>query len=208
LFKDFDKLSNVQLDALKEISNIGAGNAATALAQMLSTKIDMNVPRVRVLPFSEVADLMGGAEIHVVGIYLSVSGSAPSSILFILPIEKACLLVDMLLNRTAGQTLTEGLNDMGKSAMMELGNIISAAFLNAVSMFTKLTFIPSVPALATDMAGAILNGVLAQLGEIADYVLVLETEFQKNSQDIVGYLFLLPEPESLDTILSSLGVSF
>ncbi|MBC7076687.1 MAG: hypothetical protein H5T98_11620 [Syntrophomonadaceae bacterium] len=75
-------------------------------------------------------------------------------------------------------------------------------------MFTKLTFIPSVPALATDMAGAILNGVLAQLGEIADYVLVLETEFQKNSQDIVGYLFLLPEPESLDTILSSLGVSF
>jgi len=208
LFKDFDKLSNVQLDALKEISNIGAGNAATALAQMLSTKIDMNVPRVRVLPFSEVADLMGGAEIHVVGIYLSVSGSAPSSILFILPVEKACLLVDMLLNRTAGQTLTEGLNDMGKSAMMELGNIISAAFLNAVSMFTKLTFIPSVPALATDMAGAILNGVLAQLGEIADYVLVLETEFQKNSQDIVGYLFLLPEPESLDTILSSLGVSF
>lgn len=208
MFKDFDKLSNVQLDALKEISNIGAGNAATALAQMLSTKIDMNVPRVRVLPFSEVADLMGGAEIHVVGIYLSVSGSAPSSILFILPIEKACLLVDMLLNRTAGQTLTEGLNDMGKSAMMELGNIISAAFLNAVSMFTKLTFIPSVPALATDMAGAILNGVLAQLGEIADYVLVLETEFQKNSQDIVGYLFLLPEPESLDTILSSLGVSF
>lgn len=208
MFKDFDKLSNVQLDALKEISNIGAGNAATALAQMLSTKIDMNVPRVRVLPFSEVADLMGGAEIHVVGIYLSVSGSAPSSILFILPVEKACLLVDMLLNRTAGQTLTEGLNDMGKSAMMELGNIISAAFLNAVSMFTKLTFIPSVPALATDMAGAILNGVLAQLGEIADYVLVLETEFQKNSQDIVGYLFLLPEPESLDTILSSLGVSF
>jgi len=208
LVKDFDKLSNVQLDALKEISNIGAGNAATALAQMLSTKIDMNVPRVRVLPFSEVADLMGGAEIHVVGIYLSVSGSAPSSILFILPVEKACLLVDMLLNRTAGQTLAEGLNDMGKSAMMELGNIISAAFLNAVSMFTKLTFIPSVPALATDMAGAILNGVLAQLGEIADYVLVLETEFQKNSQDIVGYLFLLPEPESLDTILSSLGVSF
>lgn len=144
----------------------------------------------------------------MVGIYLSVSGSAPSNILFILPVEKACLLVDMLLNRTAGQTLTEGLNDMGKSAMMELGNIISAAFLNAVSMFTKLTFIPSVPALATDMAGAILNGVLAQLGEIADYVLVLETEFQKNSQDIVGYLFLLPEPESLDTILSSLGVSF
>lgn len=205
---EFNKLSTIQIDALREIGNIGAGNAATALAQMINTKIDMAVPRVNILPFYEVPNIIGGADSYVVGIYLNVTGSAPANILFILPIEKACLLADMLFYREIGQTGPENFGEMEISAMMELGNILSATYLNALAMFTQLKMIPSVPALGIDMAGAIIDAILAQFGEIADYVLLLETDFKKEDMDVVGHFFLLPEPGSLDTILNALGVSF
>jgi len=208
LIQDYSELSGLQIDALKEIGNVGAGNAATALAQMINSKVDMSVPKVNILPFADVASLFGGADMHVVGIYLQVSGTAPANILFILNIEQALLLVDMLMGRTPGQTKYEDITDMDMSAMMELGNIISATYLNALSMFTQIQFIPSVPALGMDMAGALLNAILAQFGEVADHVLVLETEFKKDDREIVGEFLLLPEPGSLNTILSALGVNF
>ncbi len=203
----FQELSHMQMDALKEIGNIGAGNAATALAQMINSKIDMNVPRVNILEFDKVPELLGGADVFVVGIYLTVSGSAPASLLFILPVEHACRLVDMMMGQPAGHTKPQEMSDMEYSAMMELGNIISATYLNALAMFTQLTLAPSVPALGMDMAGAILDAILAQFGEVADHVLVLETQFKKDSEDVVGHFFMLPEPGSLDTILTALGVS-
>lgn len=204
---DFSELSGMQLDILREIGNIGSGNAATALAQLLNAKIDMNVPQVNILPFAEVPDLVGGADLHVVGLFLVATGSAPASILFLLPVDKACLLVDMLMGKEWGKTNPSDLSDMDISALMELGNIICATYLNALAMFTQLDFRPSVPALGIDMAGAILNAVLAQFGAVADHVLVLETEFKRGEQEIVGHFFLLPEPGSLDVILASLGVS-
>lgn len=204
---DFSKLSGLQLDALKEIGNIGAGNAATALAQMVNSKIDMTVPQARIMLFSEVPDLVGGADKHVVGIYLRVEGSAPASILFIIPIEQACLLVDMLMYKPLGTTNMENFGDMEMSAMMELGNIISGTYLNALAAFTGLKLLPSVPALGIDMAGAVMDAILAQFGEVADHVLVLETDFKKESVDLIGHFILLPEPGALDTILKSLGVS-
>lgn len=205
---DFSQLSGLELDALREIGNIGSGNAATAMAQMLGSKIDMSVPQVSILPFTAVADLIGGADLHVVGLYLHATGSAPANILFILPVGNACFLVDMLTGKEWGETSPDNLSDMDMSALMELGNIIAATYLNALAMFTGLDFRPSVPALGIDMAGAILDAVLAIFGGVADHVLVLETQFTKDEQDIVGHFFLLPEPGSLDTILSSLGVNF
>ncbi|MGI5921714.1 MAG: chemotaxis protein CheC [Syntrophomonadaceae bacterium] len=205
--EDFSKLSSLQIDALKEIGNIGAGNAATALAQMVNTKIEMNVPRVKILPFEAVAEILGGADRHVVGIFFSVSGPAPLSILFVLPVESAYILTSMLLTQAEGNHEQIELSDMEISAMMEVGNILSTSYLNALSMFTQITFIPSVPALGIDMAGAVLNTVLAQFGEIADHVLVLETSFKKDQQDVVGNFFLLPQPDSLNQLLAALGVS-
>ncbi|HZK42809.1 MAG TPA: chemotaxis protein CheC [Syntrophomonadaceae bacterium] len=207
MIHDYNQLSAIQIDALKEIGNIGAGNAATALAQMVNAKIDMNVPRVSILPFADVPKLIGGADSHVVGIFFNVSGAAPASILFILPIDKALLLVDMLFARDIGETNIEDFGEMEMSAMMELGNILSATYLNSLSMFTQLNFTPSVPAIGIDMAGAIIDSVLAQFGEVADHVLLLETEFKKEKLDVVGYFFLLPELGSLATILSALGVN-
>lgn len=204
---DFSQLSNIQIDALREIGNIGAGNAATALAQMVNSKIDMNVPQIAILPFNDVPELIGGADVYSVGIYLNISGSAPTNILFLLPVDKACLLVDMLMSRHPGTTSADNLTDMDISAMMEVGNIVSATYLNALSMFTQLNFVPSVPALGIDMAGAILGAILAQFGEVGDHVLLLDTLFKKDDQDVVGHFFLLPEPGALDTILSALGVN-
>jgi len=204
----FEKLSNLQVDALREIGNIGAGNAATALAQMINTRIEMNVPNVSILEFNKVPELIGGADTYVVGIYLTVSGSAPGSIVFLIPVEQACRLVDMLMGQPTGHTDPQTMGEIEYSAMMELGNIISATYLNALAMFTQLTLMPSVPALGMDMAGALLNAILAQFGEVADHVLVLETQFKKGEEEIVGYFFLLPEPGSLNTILKALGVSF
>ncbi len=203
---NFEKLSIVQLDALREIGNIGAGNAATALAKLINSRIDMNVPQVSILPFAEVPDLIGGADIPVVGLYLKVSGDAPASILFILPIERAAALVDLLMGWEIGTTNHEGFSDMDISALMEIGNILAATYLSSLEMFTDLRFIPSVPALGMDMAGALLNAVLAELGDVADHVLVLETELKRDGQGVVGNFFLLPDPGSLEIILGALGV--
>jgi len=203
--KDFGELSGLQLDALREIGNIGAGNAATALAQMVNAKIEMTVPRVSILSLTDVPELLGGADSHVVGIYLRVQGSIGANILFVLPIDNARLLVDMLMAVPSGSTRDFG--EIELSALQEVGNIVAATYLNAMVMFTQLKMVPSVPVLGIDMAGAILDAILAQFGEVGDYVLVLETKFRKDRQDVVGQFFLLPEPGSLDTILSALGVS-
>lgn len=203
--KDFGELSGLQLDALREIGNIGAGNAATALAQMVNAKIEMTVPRVSILSLADVPELLGGADSHVVGIYLRVQGSIGANILFVLPIDNARLLVDMLMAAPSGST--RDFSEIELSALQEVGNIVAATYLNAMVMFTQLKMVPSVPASGIDMAGAILDAILAQFGEVGDYVLVLETKFRKDRQDVVGQFFLLPEPGSLDTILSALGVS-
>lgn len=205
--KDFTELSGLQLDALKEIGNIGAGNAATALAQMVQAKIDMSVPEVSILPFDDVAQLVGGADVPVCGLYFAVTGSISGSILFMLPIERADILVDMILGREIGETGAGISGDMEASVIMEVGNIISSTYLNALAHFTALRLLTSVPALATDMAGAILNGVLAQVAGVVDDVLVLKTMFTREDRDIVGHFFMMPDAESLSTILQALGVN-
>lgn len=208
MINDFSDLTGLQIDALREIGNIGSGNAATALATMLNSKIDMSVPQISILPFSDVPETVGGADTLVVGIFLKVHGSenANANILFLMSIERALLLVDLLMGRNPGETQEFG--EIELSAMQEIGNIIAGTYLNALAMFTKLTLLPSVPALGIDMAGALIDAVLAQFGEIGDYVLLLETQFIKGSQDVIGHFFLLPEPGALDTILNALGVSF
>ncbi len=205
--KDFAELSCMQLDALREIGNIGAGNAATALAQMVQAKIDMSVPEVNILPFDDVPKLVGGADVPVCGLYFAVTGAITGSILFMLPIARANILVDMILGRNSPETAIGISGDMEMSVIMEVGNIISSTYLNALAHFTKLKLLTSVPALAIDMAGAILNGVLAQVGVVVDDVLVLKTMFTREDQDIVGHFFMMPDSESLSTILQALGVN-
>jgi chemotaxis protein CheC len=198
------ELSPVQLDALREIGNVGAGNSATALSQIINHRIDMNVPEVSIVPITDVPDLVGGPDVMVAGVFLRVYGAAPSNILFLLPQESAFYLVDMILGKPHGETKT--LDFMDESALMEIGNILAGAYLNALFNLTKLSLLPSIPALAMDMAGAILSVVLIQLGQMGDHALVIETEFQADEDGIKGHFFLVPDPGSLDTILTAVGV--
>lgn len=203
--EDITRLSEAQLDALKEIGNVGAGNADTALSQLIKRRVDMSVPQVAILPLGDVPNVVGGPDVMVVGVYLKVYGSAPGSILFLLPRDSAYCLVDTLMGRNKVET-PRTLDQMDQSALLEIGNILSGAYLNALSHFTKFTLLPSIPALAMDMAGAILSVILVQLGQMGDHALVIETEFSTENDGVKGHFFLIPDPGSLVTILESIGM--
>lgn len=199
-----EELNNKELDALREVGNIGAGNAATALSQVLNKRIDMAVPRAKVLELSKVPEILGGAEKLVVGVYLKVYGDIQGSIMFLLPTESAEELIESLM----GQSEPEGLaGEISQSAIMEVGNILSSSYLNALSEFANLTVVPSTPALAYDMAGALFSTILIELSEVSDYALLIETEFTSDGRDIDGSFFMLPDVDSLHILLKSIGVS-
>lgn len=207
MVEEFNNISAKQLDALCEAANIGAGNAATAMAHLLKSKIEMSVPQARILPFNEVSALMGGVESNVVALYFHVTGSVPASILLVMPVDKVIQLLEILLGKPRETASADVFSKMELSALSELGNILSSTYLNALAMFTNIRFTPSVPALTIDMAGAVLNAILAQYGAVSDMVLVMETGFQNGDLEVVGNMFLLPEPGSLELMLESLGVS-
>ena len=197
---DLDNLNQEFYDVLREIGNIGAGNATTALAQMLGCKVDMAVPQVRLLEFSEVGSIMGGEEQIMAGIYLMVEGDITGSILFLLNKESARKLVSQLM----GMEVTgDEPNEMEQSALKEIGNIITASYLNSLSMLTQLVIYPSVPALSIDMAGAILSVPAIEFGTMGDKLLLIQTQF---FEGLDGYFILVPDLDSYDKILSALGM--
>lgn len=198
-----DRLNPLQLDALKELGNMGAGNSATALSQIISKKIDMSVPRVKVYSIYEIPELFGGSENIVVGVLLRMFGDMQGSLMFLLDEESARkLLSDMMLGQEVGNLTDE----LPMSAMMEVGNIISSSYLNALSFFSNLTIIPSTPAFAYDMAGAILGTILYEVSELSDQVLLIETDFLGNGEAIRGHFFVLPDLPSLGILLKAVGV--
>ncbi|MGQ9629634.1 MAG: chemotaxis protein CheC [bacterium] len=199
-----EDLTSIELDALKEVGNIGAGNAATALSQIIDKKIIMTVPKVSIVRLEQVQDVVGGPETLVVGIYTRVLGDAPSNIMFLLPRESGLALVDMVMGRPQGSTRT--LTEIEQSALKEIGNILGSAYLNALSKFANLNLIPSVPALAFDMAGAILSVVSIELSQLGDYALFIETDFADKSDLVKGHFFLIPDPGSLDIVLEAIGI--
>jgi chemotaxis protein CheC len=196
--------SELHYDVLKEVGNIGAGNAATSLAELLGQQINMQVPSVMWLPFDDVSSRLGGAERAVAGILLNVDSTAPATILVVFPLEQACQLLDILLGRSQGSTIM--INDMEASALQEIGNILAGSYLTSLSKFTGLTFVPMVPAMAVDMAGAVLDYILAEFGQVADQVLLIETEFQAAGENIYSYFFLVPKQNALKAIFTALGV--
>lgn len=199
-----DNLNDDVIDILGELGNIGSGNAATALASMLSSRVDMNVPKVRILEFQDVAGVLGGEETLVAGLYLNLGGEISGNIMFILDLESAINLTDMLLNR---DTTSGELDEMALSALSEVGNILASSYVNSLSSLTGLNISISVPSLTIDMAGAILSVPAIQFGYIADQALFVETIFQEGDKAVQGNLFLLPDMDSFDKILASLGVS-
>lgn len=200
---EFAKLDSFHLDVLKEVGNIGAGHAATALSSLLNKPIDMNVPSVKILEFNEVADFVGGAEQVVVTVLLQVEGDIPATIFFILSIEAA----KFLLKNLAEMDVHEGdFTEIEISALKEIGNILTGSYLSSLADFTKLNLHPSVPQLAIDMAGALLMYGLTPLADYSDYAFVIDTSFIQMDKTIAGHFFLIPQPDSIDRLFESLGV--
>lgn len=202
---NFDRLSTSQLDALREISNIGMGHAATALSQLTGDRVELRVPRVTVTEIAEVPELLGGAEQLVVGVTLRILGDARGNILLIFPMESARQLLTRLLGAVATK---EEFDEISTSTLKEVGNILASAYLNALGSLLHLTMIPSIPLLAHDMAGAVVDGVLIELSQEGDLALMVETEFcgQVPGQEVIrGHFFLLPDAMSLQVIFGAIG---
>ena len=197
-----EEMSDEYFDVLKELGNIGAGNATTALSQMMQCKVDMSVPQVKLMEFKELGQFMGGEEIIMAGIYLAIEGDVAGSIMFLLEKQAARHLVNKLMG-----TSVEGeeFSDMEFSALKEVGNIITAAYLNSLASLTNLKLQPSVPDLTVDMAGAILSVPAIEFGTLGDKMLLIQTQF---FDDMVldGYFILVPNLDSYGKILSALGL--
>lgn len=201
---NIENLNSFMIDILKELGNIGAGNAATSLASMTSKKIDMNVPNVKILEFKDVAPILGGEENLVIGIYFELSGDIKGNIMFALNMTSANNLTNILFNR---EKKGEELDEMDISALSEIGNILAASYANSLSALSNLKIMVSVPSISIDMAGAILSVPAIQFGYVSDHALLIETIFQENENLVEGNLFFLPEMSSFNKILKGLGVS-
>ena len=199
---NIDQLTVKYFDVLMELGNIGAGNATSALAQLLGMKIDMSVPEVRLLEFKDVGDAMGGADQIMVGIYLMVEGDVNGSMMFLLSDKSARNLVNKLMQQNSQDM---NFSEIELSAMMEVGNIITGAYLNSIATMTNLTMVPSVPAIAVDMCGAILSVPAIEFGMEADKILLIDTQFFDDIK-MDGYFIMLPDLPSYSKILSSLGL--
>ncbi|WP_423212923.1 chemotaxis protein CheC [Paenibacillus solani] len=193
------------MDVLKEVGNIGAGNAATALSRLLNKPIDMAVPKVQLLPFEQIAESVGGSEQLVIAVFLRVEGDAPSNLFFIMSPEAG---KNLLQNLAGIEVSEEGqFSDMEQSALGEIGNILAGSYLSSLADFTNLSMTPTVPALAMDMAGAILSYGLLQFGEMGDDALLINTTFLEGQNEVEGQFFLIPDPQTFAQIFEALGVS-
>ena len=200
---DLNQMNDLQFDVLKEIGNIGAGNATTALSQMMNMKIDMGVPNVALVPLSEIAGIIGSEEMIIVGILLGMQDDIEGTIMFLLNEKSANTIVKQLMGQEE-----KSLQEFGKmemSALCEIGNIITGAYLSALSSLTNMTISATVPAATIDMAGAILSVPAIEYSKIGDKVLFIETQLGEDNF-LDGYIVMVPEVESYAKILTSLGI--
>lgn len=204
---DLNDLSTVQYDVLKEVGNIGAGNATTALSLMINKRIDIGVPQVRLVDFSEISSIIGSEENVMVSILIMLTGDISGMMMFMMNEPVARNLVNILMGTE--KSSDELFDEIELSAVMEIGNIIAGAYLRSLSELTGLSMDVSVPMLQIDMAGAILSVPAIEFSKIGDKVLLIETEFDDDidtNVPISGYYVLVPELESYEKILESLGV--
>ena len=199
-----EDVNNMYLDVLKEIGNIGAGNATTAIANMLGMKIDMNVPNVKLMEVSKLGTAVGAEDETIVGIFLEVMNDIEGSMMFLVDIPSARYLVNKLMMEDV--PADKPFDEMELSALKEIGNIIAGSYLSALSSMTNLVISPSVPYIAVDMAASNLSEPSIEYGQCGDNSLLIQTEICSDVA-INGYFILMPEQGSYEKILTSLGIS-
>ena len=204
---DIRSLKALQLDALREVANIGAGHAATALSQMIGGTIMISVPTINVSRLEEVPPQISAPEEPVAAVLMHMLGDLTGRTLLVFPKPTAVRLAELILHRPGGTS--NELGEMEQSAIKEAGNILSSAYMNALSDFMGMMLLPSPPSLAVDMSTAVLTTAYLQFGTDRDYVFCVESEFYMTDVEerLRGFFLLLPDPASLQAILRAVRVA-
>lgn len=203
---DIRELRANQVDALREVANIGAGHAATALSEMTNSRIDVSVPELQIARLEEIPALLSDGDFMVTAVLMHVLGDLSGRSLLVLPRESGARLSEILLRRPVRSHTVFG--ELEKSALKEAGNILCAAYLNALADFMGLVLLPSVPTLLIDFWAAVLTTVYSDFASEENYVFSLETEFTvDNGEAVGGHFLLVPNVESLQVILESVRLA-
>ncbi|MEG1687138.1 MAG: chemotaxis protein CheC [Angelakisella sp.] len=202
---NYDQMNDLQLDVLREIGNIGSGNAATSLSMMLAKPVNITVPVIRILDHAEVSNRLGGPENMLVGLLLTLSGDIKGMMMFLLEKDFAHLVINTLL----GQELNsfDDIDEMSLSALKEIGNIMAASFVNAISQMTGMVIDISVPDICVDMVGAMLSVPVIHYGDVSDKVIFIEDKFNSAEESAASHILLMPDIESLTDMMTRLGIS-
>jgi chemotaxis protein CheC len=194
----------ISIDALKEVVNIGTGQAATSLSEILNQKIMINVPEAKFVPLDQISEQLGGNERIIIGVYFQTTGELESRILLLFSRETGHKLASLLTgNKTNGKA---PLGELEQSSIMELGNIIANSYINAMSQLLNIKLYPSVPFYAEDMLGAVIDFLLAEISQVADYSLLLKTKMMAESVDLNGSFVIFPDDVFLKKLFGKLGI--
>lgn len=201
---DYNDLNEIQLDVLREIGNIGTGNAAMALAEMLATPIDISVPTVRILDYEAAMEVMGGPENMIVGLLLSFDGDIEGMIMFLLEKDFAHMMINTLMGEDTETFDPE--DPVSNSALTEVGNIMAASYVNAIAQMTEMRINLSVPYMSIDMLGAILSVPAIHYANISDKIIMIDNHLKGNNTSASNHILMLPDVESLQKIMTALGI--
>ena len=205
--EDVRDLKESQLDAMREVANIGAGHAATALSQMTNRTIMINVPRVKIKPLEDAGDMLGPPDQVVASVLMHMMGDLTGRAMLLFPEPAALILCDYLFRRERGTTTAFG--EMEQSSLKEAGNILASAYLNALSDFMGMMLVPSVPSLVIDLSGAVLTSAHLNFGHDREYALCVETSFRSegSNESMAGHFLLLPDLASLQSIFDAIRIT-
>ena len=203
--KSFDELNSLELDTLREIGSIGTGNAATALGQLLEQQVRITLPEVRIMGYNAAIDWIGGPEAVTAGVLVGMGGQMSGVMLSVQKLEFINLVLETMLG-TPVKDYGE-LDELCKSTLIEVGNILISTFINALSGLSSISVNQTVPAFAVDMQGAILAVPMAMYGGTSDYLMTIGANFICDNQQVPCHLLLSPDVRSLNFLLAKLGVT-
>ncbi|MDI0266450.1 MULTISPECIES: chemotaxis protein CheC [unclassified Clostridioides] len=192
------------MDALREIGNIGSGNAITALASMINSNIEVLIPMVNILEYNEATNLLGGPENKVVCILLDMKGDINGMFMFLLDESITQLMLNSLFNKE--ESVLDEIEGIEISAIKEIGNIMASSYVNAMASMLDMTISISVPDMCIDMVGAVLNVPMIRFSDVGDQILFIENKFKMSDNYFTSHILMIPEMSSLKEILVRLGL--
>jgi chemotaxis protein CheC len=203
----YDELTSAKIDVLRELGNIGAGSATTALSVLLDSKLTMDTPVVKVLDFDDIADMVGGADVVVATVLTRFTGEVNGMTLFILELEEAKNLSATMLHKSYGEDFKE-FDYMDRSTLKEVGNILMSSYISSIGTLTGLSIKTDPPEICVDMVGAILSLPISVLGQVGDKALIIDSRFMDDNRPIDGFIMFVADDESFSNMFEALGIGY